>query len=301
MSGRETIIEANGLRFACLEAGRTEHPLVVCLHGFPDDARTFDGLIPGLVESGYRVVAPFTRGYAPTSIPANGDYSVQALASDVLAILDRLDRKSAFLIGHDWGAITGYVAANLAPERINGLIALAIPHPGALRFSVGQLSASDQFLLLPWGGLSEWFARRDDFAYVARLVRRWSPTWSTAGRDEQIARMRAKFGEPGRLAAAIGYYRSFRRDLLQPRRVALYRAPTSVPTLTIYGQEDGATQVSAFARTATSFTGPYHLQGIPGVGHFVHRESPDLVARLIGNFLADPAGFQATPSTKEIL
>src|SRR6266542_2094449 len=104
-------IETPDLTFHALEEGAG--PLVLCLHGFPDDARTWRHQVPALVGAGYRVVAPFMRGYAPTSRPADGRYD-------------------AIVIGHDLGAAATYFGALLAPQRIRRIVTLAIPYGPAL-------------------------------------------------------------------------------------------------------------------------------------------------------------------------
>ena len=101
---KEGSVEANGLTFRYLEEG--EGPLVLLLHGFPDNAMTWDRVMPGLADAGYRAVAPFMRGYPPSEIPADGRYDAAALAGDVAALIDALnDGRPAFVMGHDWGAI----------------------------------------------------------------------------------------------------------------------------------------------------------------------------------------------------
>ncbi|HEU5056020.1 MAG TPA: alpha/beta fold hydrolase, partial [Kofleriaceae bacterium] len=79
------VVKANGLSFTCLEEG--EGPLVLLLHGFPDTAHSWDAIRPALAAAGYRAVSPFTRGYAPTSRPADGDYRMEALADDAVALV----------------------------------------------------------------------------------------------------------------------------------------------------------------------------------------------------------------------
>src|SRR3954470_17433937 len=102
-------IEANGLTFGYLEAGPADGPLALCLHGFPDTAHTWRHLMPVLVDAGFHAVAPFMRGYAPTDVPADGAYSIGALAMDACALHDVLGGgDDAVLIGHDWGAATAY-------------------------------------------------------------------------------------------------------------------------------------------------------------------------------------------------
>src|SRR5205807_3317041 len=110
-------VRANGIQFHYLEAG--SGPLVLCLHGFPDHARSFRFQLPALAKAGFRAVAPYLRGYAPTDVPEAGPYQSAALAKDAVALIDALSPKEpAFVFGHDWGALAAYGAAILAPNRV---------------------------------------------------------------------------------------------------------------------------------------------------------------------------------------
>src|SRR5580692_3120032 len=121
-------VEANGVEFAYLEAGPADGPLALCLHGFPDTAHTWRHLVPALAEAGYRAVAPWTRGYAPTALSPDGSYQVGALAADASALHEALGGDSrAVLVGHDWGAFASYGAASLHPERWRRIVTMAVP------------------------------------------------------------------------------------------------------------------------------------------------------------------------------
>src|SRR5262245_2851660 len=96
----ERTIETPNVTFRALEEG--SGPLVLCLHGSPAAAPSWRHQIPALVSAGFRVVAPFMRGYAPTSQPADGRFDAMALGEDVVALLDALG-EDAIVIGHDWG------------------------------------------------------------------------------------------------------------------------------------------------------------------------------------------------------
>ena len=91
-------IETPNVTFAALDEG--SGPLVLCLHGFPDDARSWRHQVPVLVDAGFRVVAPFMRGYAPTSAPADGRFDAMALGEDVVALLAALDAADALSLIH---------------------------------------------------------------------------------------------------------------------------------------------------------------------------------------------------------
>src|SRR5262249_21210663 len=119
-------IRTPNVTFEALEDGAG--PLVLCLHGFPDQARSFRHQMPALVAAGFHVVAPYMRGYAPTSAPADGRYDGMALGEDVVALLDALDVEHAVVFGHDWGAAATYFAALLAPRRLSKIITAAVPY-----------------------------------------------------------------------------------------------------------------------------------------------------------------------------
>jgi pimeloyl-ACP methyl ester carboxylesterase len=287
---RHKSVIANGVRFEYLEAGKG--PLVLMLHGYPDTPHTWKDLMPKVAARGYRVVAPFMRGY-PSSGPApDQDYSALNLGKDALALIDALGEKKAHVIGHDWGAFAAYSAANLDPSRVDRLVTLAIPHPRAVRRTPSLILKGWHFLTLPLPGAAKRI-RRGGLQALDRTIRRWSPSWNPS--DEELEPIKASLGAPGGIENALGYYRANLRDtvLFWTQRARAQRAVqerrTSVPTLTLYGNEDGALDVKVFAKTDESFTGPYLRRQIDGAGHFVHREQPERVAAEILDFLGDPA------------
>src|SRR6476659_159826 len=81
-------LTVNGIDVAYLEAGPADGPLAVCLHGFPDHAPTWAGLMPVLADAGYHVVAPWLRGYAPTGLAPDGNYQTASVALDILGLAD---------------------------------------------------------------------------------------------------------------------------------------------------------------------------------------------------------------------
>ena len=116
-------IRANEINFHFLEMG--EGPLVLCMHGFPDHAYSFRHLLPDLAQAGFRGVAPFMRGYAPTEAPKDGRYQTVLLSRDVLALIGALSSERAYLVGNDWGAGAVSGAAILEPEKVAKLVTIA--------------------------------------------------------------------------------------------------------------------------------------------------------------------------------
>lgn len=275
-------VEAAGLRFAYLEEGTG--PLVLLLHGFPDTAHTWDRSMSALAAAGYRAVAPFMRGYAPTAIPATPAYDSDTLGQDALALITALagpGEQSAILVGHDWGASAAYAAATLGPERIRLLVTLAIPHPRSILPTPSILWKVRHFAALRRKGAEERF-RRDDFAGVDELWRRWSPAWKQIP-PEETAPAKETFRQPGSLDAALGYYRA-----LSVRLPSSHRRSVTVPAVSFAGEHDGIIAPAAYERARRCFKSDYHVIRVPG-GHFMHREHPEAFVPALVKALKDHA------------
>lgn len=266
-------VEANRLRFAYLEEG--SGPLVLLLHGFPDTAYTWDATLPALAAAGFRAVAPFTRGYHPSAIPDADVYDNDTLAHDALALIGALGAERAIVVGHDFGAGAGYAAAALAPERVQQLVTVAIPHPRAVRPTPRMAWLLRHFITL---ARPRAIARleRDDFALVDELVARWSPAWTVP--PGETARVKEAFRAPGSARAALGYYRC---ASLRPR--GGLAMDVAVPTVAFAGTDDNV-RPALFDRARRCFTGPYQVVRMPG-GHFMHREHPAHFTRALVDVL----------------
>ena len=269
-------VEANGLRFAYFEWGTG--PLVLAVHGFPDTAHTWDVIAPALAARGYRVVAPFLRGYAPTAMPA-GDTTVRDLGEDVVALITALGEERAHLLGHDWGAEAVYAAVGLAPQRVLSLTAVGIPHRASIMPTPKLGWALRHFAMLRIPGAEKRFAEKD-FAELEMLIRRWSPTWKFTAAD--VAPIKESFRAPGTVHAAVGYYRA--ASVLTP---SFMKTRVSVPTLTVAGADDPGVSPAVYESTRKHYAGVFELAVIPG-GHFCHRESPELFIRRMLGFLGAP-------------
>lgn len=275
MSSLRTI-RANGLEFAYHELG--EGPLVLCLHGFPDTADTWlYDIAPAVAKAGFRVVAPYMRGYAPTSAPSDQRYGTIELGQDVLALIQALGAEQASLIGHDWGASAVYMALAQDPTRVRCAVTLDIPHLGAIRPSLAGLWALRHFIHFQFRGHARRWLSRNNFQGIDHLYKRWSPQWNAPA--EELAKVKQSFAQPGTVDAALGYYWCFREDLkgeraqrireLQARKVA-------VPSLLFAGRS-GPAPMADFERAKRYYTGPFELVYVENAGHFIHREAPGKV------------------------
>jgi pimeloyl-ACP methyl ester carboxylesterase len=282
-------VDANGVRFGYLQAGPADAPLALCLHGFPDSAHTWRHLLPTLAELGYHAVAPFSRGYAPTQVPADECYQLGALVADAVALHDALggdDR--AVLIGHDWGAMTCYGAIAFAPGRWRRAVAMAVPPTGSMAtafLEYEQLRRSF-YLFVFQTPLAEAAVSAADLAFIDGLWRDWSPGYSGTA-DAALAKDCLR--DPARLTAAIGYYRAmFDPARHQPRYAAEQAATTAgggCPVLYLHGADDGCLGVTTTALAAEFLPAGSRLEVIDGVGHFLHLEQPELVGTRIADWL----------------
>ena len=270
-------LTANGVDFAYLSEG--DGPLVVLFHGFPDTAHTWDHAMPALARAGYRAVAPFMRGYAPTAIPADGKYDSDTLGADILAIIAALGDKPAIVVGHDWGASASYSAAALGPERVRLLVTIAIPHPKSLKPNPLMLWRLRHFVRLRRPSAAAKI-RAGDYAYIDKLWRRWSPSWREIPASETAA-VKAAFREPGSLEAACGYYAA----LELPKLPRSHRKNIAVPTVSFAGEHD-MLPPRLYEKARHCFDAAYEVVQVPG-GHFMHREHPDTFAAELVRVIRD--------------
>jgi len=288
MPGIQTIT-ANGLEIAYFEAG--EGPLALCLHGFPDSAHTWRHLVPELAEAGFHAVAPFLRGYAPTSLAPDGAYQSGVLGVDANAVHDALGGDGdAVIIGHDWGAFGVYGATNTEPDRWRRAVTLAVPPAAVVAnafFNYDQLRLS-WYMFFIQHPLAEMVIPMNDFDFVAKLWRDWSPGYDHTG---DLADFIACVPDAAHVSAVLDYYRHTiggidNRGELADAQTATFSAPPQ-PTLYLHGRNDGCMAASLVEGAESFLTGEGSRAHIlEGCGHFLHLERPAEVNSLIVDFVS---------------
>ncbi|GAA2007580.1 alpha/beta fold hydrolase [Nakamurella flavida] len=257
-----------GLTFPVLDGGPAVGPIVVALHGFPQDAHAFDAVTPALRDAGLRTLVPTLRGYAPTARPkGRAAYRMGELVADVLALIDTADAPQVHLVGHDWGGALAWAVAGAHPERVATLTVLSTPHPAALYRS---FVTSDQLL-------KSWYMGVFQLPVLPEIAagRTLARTLRSSGLPQaDVDRYVAAMAQPGALSGAINWYRGL------PLSVSSPTPAISVPTTYVWGRKDFALGGTAARLTARHVTGPYRFVELDA-GHWLPEREPERVAQAV--------------------
>jgi pimeloyl-ACP methyl ester carboxylesterase len=271
-------LEVNGIRMHAVTAG--QGPAVVLLHGFPDTHVVWRKQIGPLAEAGYRVVAVDLRGYGRSDAPVGvHEYTLEKLRTDVLALLDALGIDRTVLIGHDWGGIIGWQIAALAPARLRGYVALSTGHPAAIAHAgVMQRLRMTYVLGFVMPGIAEHTLRAGDWFLMRQFT----------AEPGQADYWRRDLSAPGRLTAALNYYRAnLSLALPQP-----YPRVT-VPVMGIWSDRDPALGERQMRDSAHYVDGEFRFERVPGADHWLQLTAHERVNALLLSFLHDYGGLPA--------
>lgn len=260
-----------------------EGPDVLLVHGFPDDHTVWRKTIPALVAAGYRVIAPDTRGCGESSIAAKvNDYRVETLVADLIGVLDQLGIAKVRLVAHDWGAAIAWQLVLAHPERVDRYAALAVGHPSAYaKAPIEQKIKGYYVLLLQLRGLIEWGLKLENWWLLRQMTRypAETPRWI-----ERLSR-------PGRLTAAINYYRA-NVGMVLPRPYP----KASAKIMGIWSDGDLFLAESQMVATKAYVEGSFRYERIDGANHWAQLTAPDRVNAILLDFLkwGRPCGASAS-------
>jgi pimeloyl-ACP methyl ester carboxylesterase len=285
-------VDAGLLNVGYAEAGPGNGPVVILLHGWPYDIHSFVDVSPLLASAGYRVIAPYLRGYGSTHFLSaqtfrNGQPS--ALAVDIIALMDALRIEKAVIGAFDWGARTANIIAALWPERCKAMVSVSgyligSQEAGKMPLSLkAELQWWYQYYFATERGRAGYDKYRHDFSKLIWQVA--SPQWNFD--DATFDRSAASFENPDHVAIVIHNYRwrlglaegEPKYDDLEKRLAA---APViAVPTITLEGDANGAPHPDP-ASYAQKFSGKYaHRTVEGGIGHNLPQEAPAAFAQAI--------------------
>jgi pimeloyl-ACP methyl ester carboxylesterase len=261
------------LVFDVRDAGPADGEPVVLLHGFPQDSSSFARMSPALHGAGLRTLAPDQRGYSPRARPeGRSAYRMREVVDDVLALLDAAGLQSAHVVGHDWGGIAAWSLAAWHPWRVRTLTALSVPHPAAMTQAMVH---SDQALRSSYIGffqlplVPEGVLLTGGGAVLRRGLRQGGLP------DDLVDRYAARMREPGALTAALNWYRA------APISARTPVGTVPVPTLHVWGDHDHFLGRAAIDASARFVEGPYSLEVLEGMNHWLPELAADRVGELI--------------------
>jgi len=285
-------IHTSTLEIGYEEHGPADGRPVFLMHGFPDDARAWDGVAPPLAARGCRVIVPYLRGYGPTRFlrpdtPRSGEQA--ALGDDLRALMDALAIQRAALVGYDWGGRACCIVAALWPERVSALVSIGGYNIQNIAAS-GQPAAPDrefrhwyQWYFHTERGREGLCANRRELCGL--LWRLWSPNWRF--NEATLARTARSWDNPDFVEVVIQSYRHRHRAapgdpaLVSVEARLAAQPDIGVPTINLHGAADGVGPVEAVDGAARKFTGHYERRIVPGAGHFLPWEAPDAVVRAL--------------------
>jgi len=265
----------NELTFDVTDVGPSEAEAIVLLHGYPQSSASWRSVFPGLTAAGYRALAPDQRGYSPGARPVGRRaYVMSELVADVLALADQAGIDRFHVVGHDWGGAVAWALGTDHPDRLRTLTVLSTPHPGAfLRSTVTSSQALRSWYmgLFQIPRVPEWLSLVGDGRVALSSMRRSGLSEERA--HEYLARMR----EPGAITGALNWYRAIPFEAAAIREAQ----PVTVPTLYVWSTKDVALGRKAAELTGHYVSGPYRLEILEGVSHWIPEEAPDAVVRLV--------------------
>ena len=264
--------ERAGFVFDVRDGGPADGPVVVLLHGFPQDAGSWQDVEPILHEAGYRTLAPDLRGVSPGARPTDvAQYRTIESVRDVTAMLDAAGVERAHIVGHDWGGFVAWAVGTDSPERVLTLTAVSTPHPAALQ----------QSLLRSSQGLKSWYMGLFQVPWLSeRIITPGSPAWGLLVKGlptDHAQRYAERMADPTARTAALNWYRVLRKELPSP---SVEWGSIDLPTLYVWGERDPALGRAAAERTADFVTGPYRFEPIRA-GHWIPETRPVLLGQLL--------------------
>jgi pimeloyl-ACP methyl ester carboxylesterase len=251
---------------------------VVLLHGFPDSHVVWRKQIAPLVAAGFRVLAPDLRGCGDSDMPRAVDaYRLQHVCADVLAMMDQLGIDKARVVGHDWGAAVGWMLCMTAPQRVEQYVALSVGHPAAFsRAGLLQYLRSSYMMWFLLPGLAEQSLSVGDFYLLHRFTKDRT----------QVRYWMKSLREPGRLTAALNYYRAN-----VPRAIALgaRREPVQVPVMGVWSSSDVALGEAQMRDSSAYVAQSFRYERIEGADHWLQVTAAERVNALLLDFFAAAA------------
>lgn len=277
--GEHGYLHLEGVRIHFVASGPTDKPLMLLLHGYPEFWFSWRHQIKEF-QRDYRVVAVDMRGYGDSDKPKGMHaYALEALLKDVKQTVVSLGYKSCVLVAHDWGGAIAWIVGKVYPEIVDKLILINTPRMDIFFNLLHNNSAQRKkswymfFYQLPW--LPELFMKSNDFVILKQML-------GLKNEDEWKA-YKHVYSQPGALTPPINYYRALLQQVGGKLEVDINY---TMPVILLWGVQDRALDVSN-PKEVQKANPAITVKYIEEAGHFVHHVAPNIVNRLIREWLAD--------------
>ncbi|GMX60422.1 alpha/beta fold hydrolase [Paenibacillus elgii] len=284
--------DAPGFAMHYIDEGPSGGETVLCLHGEPTWGYLFRHLIPALSED-YRVVVPDHMGFGKSATPQDRSYWLQDHIDNLERFVLALDLQEITLVMHDFGGPAGMGLAARHPDRIRRLISTNGPTPFGQPDLADRLTANS--VVSPW---FQWILKAEKEGSLEVVLGQLGfnilSTLKLNGFENNeriteawLAAYGSRFASPADCLGAIGWAKGFATGAhrFEIPDVAAVRAIREKPALAIWGEADRTLQAEHFLPLFTELfpTAPVHR--LPGVGHYCLEDAPDVVGRLITDFI----------------
>jgi epoxide hydrolase 4 len=276
-------VSTNGIHLHVVQAGPTDGPLTILLHGFPEFWYGWRKQIDYLAERGFWVWAVDQRGYNTSDKPQGiAAYNLDLLSADLTGLIDAAGKEAAFVVGHDWGGEVAWWTANKSPERIKKMVILNVPHHRAFRKHLAtswhqrRKSWYMSFFQIPW--LPDRLLTMNGSTGLGRVLRRTSNPGTFT--DADLAEYYKAWSQPGAMTGMLNWYRAIVQN--PPQRLPDSRI--HVPTLLLWGKKDSALDWE-MAQPSIDLCDDGRLVYFENATHWVQHEEAEQVNHYIGEFL----------------
>ncbi|KAA6444016.1 alpha/beta fold hydrolase [Bacillus atrophaeus] len=275
-------VKTNGVTLHVASAGPKDGPLVVLLHGFPEFWYGWKNQIKPLAEAGYRVIVPDQRGYNLSEKPEGiRNYMLDTLRNDIIGLITQFTHDKAVVIGHDWGGAVAWHLAATRPEYADRLIAVNMPNPTVMRKVTPvyppQWKKSSYIAFFQLPDIPEASLERNDYQVLDQAIGLTNRPELFSSRD--VSKYKEAWSQAGALTSMLNWYRAIGKGglrALQPKHTVPYRL--------IWGMEDRFLSRKLAKETVRRCPNG-HLIFVDEATHWINHEKPDIVNRLILEFI----------------
>jgi ribosomal protein L7/L12 len=291
--------QVNGVKYHWVEMG--QGPLVILLHGFPENWWSFRYQLGALSRAGLRVVAPDMRGYNETE--KKGPYDLTTLANDVGGLVKAAGEQRAHIVGHAWGGAIAWRLASSKPELVDKLVVMNCPHPArmldSLRSAPHLMKQSWYFLFfqLPW--LPELVIASDRAARLMRVYHGYTRDRAhfTAAELQPFA---DALDRPGAAKAMLGSYRAVFLEALKDGFRSGNYPSIDREVLMMFARDDGSLRYQDLIAGTEKYAPRMKVRGFDHCGRFLHAEQPHAINDALLEFLISGAAEAPKAATGEM-